>query len=165
MVVHSYGNAELVAQVFHDLDGLAGTGAVRDVAVDGRRRVHVVAHVHDRAADVFHVAQRAQRDHVAQLVADFELADVGGADAVLLLGQDVDLPGAAELVEQVDVVAAHVGRERVEHVFHGHGQRAALGAVDIDIELRRVGAEHGEQADQERIGVAVVRPGRSVACC
>ena len=89
-------------------------------------------------------------------VADLQLLDVFGPDAEAGVGLDVDLPGAAELVEVVDVVAAQVDLEGVEDVAQGHAHRLALGAVDVDVELRRRGAEHGEQADQPRLGVALL---------
>ena len=55
----------------------------------------------------------------------------------LCVGLDVDLPGAAEAVEVVDVVAAQVHLERVEHVGQGHAHRPDLGPVHLRVELRR----------------------------
>ena len=70
------------------------------------------------------------------------------------VGLGVHLPGAAELVEIVDVQAAQIDLQGIEDVVHGHAHRLALGAIDIDVQLRRVGAEHGEQAHQARLLVA-----------
>ena len=37
-----------------------------------------------------------------------------------------------------------------------NAHRLALGAVDVDEQLGRIGAEHGEQADQSGLGVALL---------
>ena len=53
----------------------------------------------------------------------------------------------------------------VEDVVHRHVHRLALGAVDIDVQLRRVGAEDGGEADQSGLLVAgCERACRSCAC-
>ena len=62
-----------------------------------------------------------------------------------MIGLDVDLPGAAELVEVVDVVRAEVDLQRVEDVADRHAQRHALGAVDVEVEPGRVGPGAVEQ--------------------
>ena len=69
------------------------------------------------------------------------------------VGLQVDLPGAAELVEIVHIVAAQVGLQGVEDVAERNARPLALGAIDVDEELRRVGAEHAEYADQPRLPV------------
>ena len=64
------------------------------------------------------------------------------------LGLDVHLPVPAELVEAVDVERAQVHLQRLVHVVERHAQRLDLGAVDVHVELRRVGAELGGDAGQ-----------------
>ena len=64
------------------------------------------------------------------------------------VGLDVDLPGAAEAVEVVDVQRAEVDLQRVEHLVIDTPMRLGLGAVDVQVQPRRVGAEAGEQALQ-----------------
>ena len=66
------------------------------------------------------------------------------------LGREVDLPGAAELVEQVDVIGAHVHLQGVEDALHVHAQLLTLSAVDIHIELGSLGAVDREHVDQRR---------------
>ena len=52
-------------------------------------------------------------------VADLELPDLLGRAAERPVGLELDLPGAAELVEVVDVQRAHVDLQRVEDVADG----------------------------------------------
>ena len=72
-----------------------------------------------------------------------------------VLGLDVDLPGAAEQVEVVDVVAAERGLQGGEDVAHLDAQHLRLVAVDVEIDLRRVGGEGGEDAGE--LGLLVGR--------
>ena len=74
-----------------------------------------------------------------------------------LVGLDVHLPGAAELVEVVDVVRAEVDLQRVEDVADLHAQGHALGAVDVEVQPGRVGAGAVEQALQAGRAVAARR--------
>ena len=148
------GQPLFLCQVGHDVHGLARTDARGGVAVDRRRGVHVVAHDHHRPAGPLHVGKRAQRHHLAELVADLQVADLVGLIAERLVGQQVDLPRAAELVEQVDVVPAHVDLERVERVLHVDLERLAFRAVDVEVELGRVGPIDGEQVFEPRVFVA-----------
>ena len=87
-----------------------------DGAVDRGRREHVVADDLDRPGGVADLGHRPQRHHVAVGVADLELLDGLRIHAEGGVGLDVDLPGAAEAVEVVDVVAAQVRLQRVEDV-------------------------------------------------
>ena len=70
--------------------------------------------------------------------------------AEALIGLDVDLPGAAELVEVVDVERAQVDLQRVEDVADLHAHRHALGAVDVEVQPGRVRPGAVEQALQAR---------------
>ena len=106
-------------------------------------------------AESLHVGHRAQRHHVAVGVADLELPDDVRVHAEGGVGLDVHLPGAAEAVEVVDVVAAQVRLQRVEDVGQLHAHRLDLGPVDVHVELRRAGAEAVEQADQAGLLVAL----------
>ena len=126
------------------------------VAGDGGGGVHVVAHDHHRPADVAHVHERAEPDHLALVVAHLELQDVGHFVAKLLIGLDVDLPGPAELVEVVDVERAEIDLQRVEHVADGNAQGHALGAVHVEIQPGRVHAGTVRQSLQTRRPVAAI---------
>ena len=88
-------------------------------------------------------------------VADLELPDNVRVRAEGRIGLDVHLPGAAEAVEVVDVVAAQVRLERVKDIAQLHAHRLDFGPVDIDVELRRAGAEAVEQADEAGLLVAL----------
>ena len=79
------------------------------------------------------------------------------------VGLHVHLPGAAESVEVVNIIAAQERLERVEHVGERHPRRADLGAVNIRVELRRAGPEAIEQADQA--GLPVALRGQAVRPC
>ena len=64
------------------------------------------------------------------------------------LGLDIDLPGAAEQVEVVDVEAAERRLQRVEDVADLDAQHLRLVAVDVETDLRRVGGEGAEDAGE-----------------
>ena len=98
-------------------------------------------------------------------VADLQLAHLLGRAAERAVGLELDLPGAAELVEVVDVQRAHVDLQRVEDVADAHAHRLDLDAVDVGVQLRRVRAEQGEQARPGRAGGWPRSISVSVACC
>ena len=78
-------------------------------------------------------------------VAHLEQLDLVRVVAERALGLHDHLPGAAEPVEVVDVVGAEVDLQRVEDVLGVDAHRLALVAVEVHVQLRHVGPEHGEQ--------------------
>ena len=97
------------------------------VAVDRRRRVHVVAHDQHRPADCRAPWRSVPSGTISPLVvADLELLEVLDLLAEVCVGLHVDLPGAAEAVEVVDVERAEVDLQRVEHLVHRHAHRLGL---------------------------------------
>ena len=72
-------------------------------------------------------------------------------DAEALVGLGAHLVDAAEGVEVVDVGGAEIDLQRLEDVGDRHVQHARLGAVDLQIDLRRVGREGREHAGELRI--------------
>src|SRR5439155_22836355 len=94
---------------------------------------------------------------------DFELSNNVSVYAETSVRLNDDLPGAAETIEVVDVVATQVSLQGVENVAERHAHGLGLGPVDVDVELGRPGAEAVEQADQTGLLVAlrgqVVRAG------
>jgi hypothetical protein len=101
--------------------------------------------------------ERAQRHHLALALswagAHIELLENVGTGAGARVGLDVDLPGAAELVELIDVIPAHVHLESRKDILDRHLQRLDLGAVDVHEELGRVRPIQGE--DSRIIGLGV----------
>ena len=85
-------------------------------AVDAGGRVHVVAVDDERPAAVLDRGHGAQRNHLAVVVADLQPTDVLGLHAVGSIGLHVHLPGAAELVEIVDVQPAQLDLQGVEDI-------------------------------------------------
>ena len=146
---------QLLGQLFHRRQDLAGADPRQRGAVDRGRRKHVVAGDLDRPGGVADLGHRPQRHHVAVGVADLELLDGLRVHAEGGVGLDVDLPGAAEAVEVVDVVAAQVGLQHVEDVGQLHPHRLDLGPVHVHVELGRAGAEAVEQADEAGLLVAL----------
>ena len=69
----------------------------------------------------------------------------------VLVGLGADLIHAPEEVEIVDVGRAEIDLQRVEHVRQRHVQHARLGAVDLEVDLRRVGAEGREHPGEVRV--------------
>ena len=66
--------------------------------------------------------------------------------AVLRLGLDLHLPGAAEQVEVVGVGAAHRGLQGDEDVADRDAERLGALAVELEVDLRRGGAVGREDA-------------------
>ena len=79
-------------------------------------------------------------------VADVDAEDIIDAAAVDRFALHVDLPGAAEQVEVVDVGAAEHRLQRIEDGGNVDAQRLHLLPVDIEIELRRIRRVSGEDA-------------------
>ena len=57
-----------------------------------------------------------------------------------------DAEGSAEQVEVVDVGRADIDLQRVEHVLDVDAEQLRLGAVDVEINLRRRGFEQRERS-------------------
>ena len=85
-------------------------------------------------------------EHLPPPVPDLEQVDVFDPVAIMAIGLDRDLPMAAELVIAVDVERAHVQRQGLIEVVDRDAQRGGLGAIDIEIKLRRLGPELGGHA-------------------
>ena len=80
-----------------------------------------------RPADVADVQHGSPSGTICPVrVAHLQLPDVVDAAAEPGVGLDVDLPGAAKIVEVVDVVRAQVDLQGVEHVAQRHAQRPCL---------------------------------------
>ena len=92
--------------------------------------------------------ERAERHQRAGRAADLEPQDVVAVEAEALVGLGADLVDAAEEVEVVDVGRAEIDLQRVEDVRQRHVQHLRLGAVDLEVDLRRVGAEGREHAGE-----------------
>ena len=135
-------------------DGLAGARARPRVGVHACRGIHVVARDHDRPAHGAHRGEGGQGHHVSLVVAHFQLLDVLDRAAKAVQGLHVDLPGAAEAVEVVDVVGAEGGLQGGAQVVDGDAAILGLGAVDDQLQPGRIGAKAGEQALQVRVILA-----------
>ena len=88
--------------------------------------------------------------------------------AVLGVGLRRDAERAAEQVEVVDVGRAEIDLQRAEHVGHVDAEQLRLGAVDVEIELRRRGLEQREhllrRPASARRGPSSHRPRPASAC-
>src|SRR5690242_6518584 len=130
----------------HRADDRAGTDAGERAAVDGGSGLAVVADDERRAGDLGDAGDAAERNHLAILIADLQLADLRRTEAEARVALQIDLPRAAELVEVVRVVAAEIQLEREEDFVEGDSHRFAADAVDVDVHLRRSGAEGAKEA-------------------
>ena len=84
-----------------------------------------------------------------------ELVDILRGHAEGGVGLEEDAEGAAKEVEIVDVEGPQVGLEGEEEVGQAHPQGLGLLAVDVEKDLRRLGAEGGHGAPQARVLVGV----------
>src|SRR5262249_16377013 len=103
--------------------------------------IHVVATDVDWSADLPDAAKRSERYHFAVGIANLEQADFAEVVAVLPASLDIHLPGAAELVEVVDVQGSEINLQCREHVEGIDSHRLALVALDVHKQLRHVGPE------------------------
>ena len=90
-------------------------------------------------------AKRAQRHHATGIVAHIKTRQIGRRGARILVGLQRHAEGAAEQVEVVDVERAEIDLQRGEDVRQIEPEQLGLVAVEIVIELRRRGAERGEE--------------------
>ena len=86
-------------------------------------------------------------------VAHIEAREVGGIGARVLVGLDRHAEGAPEQVEVVHVERAEIDLQRVEDVRQAEAEQLRLGAVEVVVELRRRGAEGGEQLLRVELGL------------
>ena len=61
------------------------------------------------------------------------------------VGLGRDFVGAAKPVEVVDVQRPQIDLQRLEHIRQAHALALDLGAVDVDIQLRRIDVQAGHQ--------------------
>src|SRR5262249_47464929 len=88
------------------------------------------------------------RHHGAGGIAHVNAIDILDPVAETRVGLDVHLPGAAEQIEVVDVEAAERRLQRVENVYDLDPQHLRLVAIDVEIDLRRVGGEGAEDCGE-----------------
>src|SRR5205823_4451506 len=65
------------------------------------------------------------------------------------IGLQIDLPGSSELVEVVHIVSAEECAQSRENVVERDAERFHFGAVDIDVELRRISGKAAEGAGNQ----------------
>ncbi len=85
-------------------------------SVDRGRGIQVVADDHQRAADVLEAGERCRRGPSRRAALELDALEVVDLLAESAVGLDVDLPGAAEEVEVVDVQRTEVDLEGVEQL-------------------------------------------------
>ena len=147
--------AEAVGQDFardllQGLDRLALGVAGRPRAIELGRRVEVVARHAVGAGNVAHGGEGAERHRAAARIADADVEHVLGFDPIGAIRLRDHAEGAAEQIEVVDIGRADIDLQRGEHVGRGDTQHLRLGAVDVEIELRRRRLEQGEHLRQPR---------------
>ena len=73
-----------------------------------------------------------------------------------MIGLNLDLIGAAELVEIIYVRRTQESLQRAEDIAERHAHPLGLGAVHVEKELGDTGAEGAVQPDESRLGIAVL---------
>ena len=82
-----------------------------------------------------------------------------GSSRILRIRLHIDLEGAAELVELIDVARSDIAGEHVEHIADRDVQRLRLHPVDHHAHLRHAGAERRIEPLQPGLRVAVPHDG------
>src|SRR6516162_65549 len=123
---------------------VTGTGARGGAAGDLGGGVQVIMSHQDGSIDVLYLHQGAERDHLAGLIASFEIFDIFrlSADRGVRLGSNV--VRAAVEGEVVDIKRPKVHREGIPDFIERDLHRLGFGAVDIEVDLRNTGAEGRE---------------------
>ncbi len=134
----------------HDLDGLALAVAGSGGAVELGRRIEVVARHPVGSGNVAHRRERAERHGLACRVAHADLEDVLRIVAMRRVRLRDDAERASEQVEVVDVGRADIDLQRRKYVGDVDAEELRLGAVDVEIELRRRRLEQAEHLGQPR---------------
>ncbi len=124
-------------QLLHDVDRLTLRIAGRRRAVELGGGIEVVARHAVGPGDVAHRREGAERHGVALVITHADLQDVARLEPEGGIGLGRHAEGASEQIEVVDVGRAEVGLQRGEHVGDLDAEHLRLGAVDIQIELRR----------------------------
>ena len=143
----------------HRSERLPGTVTGFGRAVDDCGTVAVIAHHGLRALHQLGYRQCAHRNHAAFGVTDVDIVDVLCAVAKRRVGLDVDLPGAAENIEVVDVETAERRLKCVENIADLDAEHLRLVAIDVEIDLWRVGSIGAEHAG--KLGLLVGRHDQS----
>ena len=104
----------------HRLQSLSGGDARRRAALHRDGLQVVVADLRRRTGHDLEFDKAAQRDHLPVLAAHIDAINVVEAAPILRLRLHLDLPGAAEQIDVVDIVAAERGLQRLEDVVERH---------------------------------------------
>mgnify|MGYP007026932923 CR=1 FL=1 len=144
------GGQVIFGEALDLFDHLAGADAGKRVAIDVGRVVKIVALHAVGSSRLDDFDQGSERHHVAVLIADLDAGDVGGVFAELVIGLRGDLIGAAEQIEVVHIDGTEINLQRLVQIGQRDAHRLSLSAVDFEFELRRAGAEAGDQRDEAR---------------
>ena len=124
--------------------GIAGDGR----GIEFRRRIQVVARDPIRAGNVANRRERPERHGLAAPIAHPDLQDITGFSTIERVGLRGDPECPSEQIEIVDVGRTDIDLERAEHVGDVDAEHLRLGAIDIEIDLRRRVLEQGEHLRQ-----------------
>ena len=114
------------------------------------RGIEIVARHAVGPGDVAELRDRADRHHLAPVVAGLQIDDVADVVAERRVGLRRHLVGAAEVVEVVDVGRAEIDLQRLEHPVGRDAEHLGAHPVDVGIDLGRAGVEQREDAGEAR---------------
>ena len=134
------------------MNGIAAAEAGRRGAEHRGGRIEVVAGHQFGAHPPLDVKQRTQRHHRALRVPDIQILDVVDPQPVRRVRLDIDLKGLIELGEQIHIGRAQKSLKRAEDVIHGHREGLRLDPIDVQEELRALGAEGSAQEGEPGLG-------------
>ena len=113
-------------------------------AVELVRRIEIVAGHPVGPGHVAHGSEGAKWHRVTAGVAHANLQHVLRVEPITPIRLRRHAENAAQQVEVVDVGGAQIRLQCAEHIGHVDAQHLYLGAVDVEIELRRRGLEQRE---------------------
>jgi hypothetical protein len=130
-----------LANLLHEIHDLAGAVGLRLLAGDRSGRIKVVEADERGTLRIAHLDQGSQRHHLPRRRSDLEVKEVVGPRPEAGLGLHIDLKHLAELVELRHIARPEVVLQRAEHLPDGNAKLLGLVAIDVEIDLRRRGAE------------------------
>src|SRR5262249_49875038 len=142
-----------VGDTLHSSKRLTRTVTGLWCTINNRGPVAVVTDNRLRSLHKFCLSKRPDWHTASVRVAHVNSLDVIKFIAEGRISLHVDLPGAAENIEVVDVETAQRRLQRVENVADLNAKNLSLVTVDVQIDLRRIGIVSGKHASKLRLAI------------
>ena len=138
----------LGGEFFHSRQGIAGGVARQRAPLDLCGGIKIIARHAVRPGDVAELGDRADRHHLAFVVARLQIDDVADLVAEWRIGLGRYPVGPAQIIEVVDVGRAEIDLQGLKDAVGRDAEHLGAHTVDIGIDLWRPGVEQRKDADE-----------------